>query len=46
MVAKINAWVAMTRDNFIKQQDIAHLGHKHEKWNWHLHKILVVSFRI
>jgi hypothetical protein len=46
MVAKINAWEAMTRDNFIKQQDIVHLGHKHKKWSWHLHKNPAISFRI
>jgi hypothetical protein len=33
----------MTRDNFIKQQDITHLDHKHKKRSWHLHTNLAIS---
>jgi hypothetical protein len=41
--AKINAGEAMTRDNFIKQQNITYLNCKHKKRNLHLHKNLAIS---
>jgi len=28
----------MTRDDFIRQQDIVYLDRKHKKRNWHLHQ--------
>jgi len=33
----------MTRDNFIKQQDITHLDRKQKKRNWNLHTNLAIS---
>jgi hypothetical protein len=42
--AKINAGEVMTRDDFIRQQDIAYLDHKHKKRNWRLHKNSAISF--
>jgi hypothetical protein len=43
---RINVGEVMTRDDFIKQQDIAYLNHKHKKnKNWHLHKNLAISLR-
>ncbi len=33
----------MTRDDFIRQQDIAYLDHKHKRGNWCLHKNLTIS---
>jgi len=33
----------MTRDDFIKQQNIVYLDCKHKKKNWCLHKNLVIS---
>jgi hypothetical protein len=44
--ARINAWEVMTRDNFIKQQDIVHLDYKHKKRSWHLHKNPTISLCI
>jgi len=35
----------MTRDDFIKQQDIAYLDHKHTQKSWRLHKNLAISLR-
>jgi hypothetical protein len=29
--ARINAWESMIRDDFIKQQDIVYLDHKHKR---------------
>jgi hypothetical protein len=42
--ATINVKEAMTRDDFIKQQNIAYLDHKHKKKIWHLHKNPAISF--
>jgi hypothetical protein len=36
----------MTKDNFIKQQDIVYLDHKDKKRNWHLHKNQAISLHI
>jgi len=36
--AKINVGETMTRDDFIRQQDIAYLDRKHKKRSCHLHK--------
>jgi len=36
--AKINAREVMTRDDFIRQQNIVYLDRKHKKKNWHLHQ--------
>jgi hypothetical protein len=33
----VNAGQSMTRDNFIRLQDIAYLDQKHKKGNWRLH---------
>jgi hypothetical protein len=41
--ARINAGKAMTRDDFIKQQDIAYLDCKHKKWSWRLHQNPAIS---
>jgi hypothetical protein len=35
----------MTRDDFIRQQDIPYLDHEHKKGSWHLHQNLAISFR-
>jgi hypothetical protein len=35
----------MTRDDFIRQQDIAYLDRKHKKGNWRLHQNLAISLR-
>ncbi len=35
----------MTRDDFIKQQNIVNLDCKHKNRSWHLHKNLTISFR-
>jgi hypothetical protein len=43
--ARINAREVMTRDDFIKQQNIAYLDLKHKKKNWHLHHNPGISFR-
>jgi hypothetical protein len=43
--ARINAGKVMTRDDFIKQQDIAYLDCKHKKGNWRLHQNLAISLR-
>jgi len=40
---RINARKVMIRENFIKQQDIAHLDPKHKRWNWCLHKNSTIS---
>jgi hypothetical protein len=42
--ARINAGEAMTRDDFIRQQDIVYLDHKHKKRNWCLHQNPAISF--
>jgi hypothetical protein len=41
--ARINAGEAMTRDDFIRQQDIVYLNRKHKKRSWHLHKNPAIS---
>jgi hypothetical protein len=33
----------MTRDDFIRQQDITYLDHKHTKRSWRLHKNPAIS---
>jgi hypothetical protein len=43
--ARINVGKGMTRDDFIKQQDITYLDRKHKKGSWRLHKNLTISFR-
>ncbi len=43
--AKIKVGEAMTRDDFIRQQDITHLDHKHKKGSWHLHQNPAISLR-
>jgi hypothetical protein len=43
--AKINAREAMTRDNFIRQQNITYLNRKHKIRNLHLHKNPTISLR-
>jgi len=40
---RINAGKAMTRDDFIRQPDIAYLDHKHKKRIWHLHQNPTIS---
>jgi hypothetical protein len=35
----------MTRDDFIRQQDIAYLDRKHKKGSWCLHQNLAISLR-
>jgi hypothetical protein len=42
--ARINAREMMTRDDFIRQQDIAYSDHKHKR-SWHLHKNQTISLR-
>jgi hypothetical protein len=34
---------AMTRDDFIRQQDIVYLDRKHKKKSWRLHQNLAIS---
>ncbi len=41
--ARFNAGELMTRDDFIRQQDIAYLDCKHKKGNWCLHKNPTIS---
>jgi hypothetical protein len=41
--ARINVGKAMTRNDFIRQQNIAYLDRKHKKKNWHSHKNLAIS---
>jgi hypothetical protein len=43
--ARNNAEEAMIRDDFIKQQDIAYLDHKHKKGSWCLHQNPAISLR-
>ncbi len=43
--AKINAGEVMTRDDFIKQQNIVYLDCKHKKRSWRLHKNPAISLR-
>jgi len=43
--AKINVGEVMTRYDFIRQQNVAYLDHKHKKRNWHLHQNLAISLR-
>jgi hypothetical protein len=43
--ARINARKMMTRDDFIKQQDITCLDCKHTKKSWHLHQNSAISLR-
>jgi hypothetical protein len=42
---RINAGEAMTRDDFIRQQDIAYLDRKHKKRSWCLHQNPTISLR-
>jgi hypothetical protein len=35
----------MTRDDFIRQQDIVYLDHKHKKRSWRLHQNPAISLR-
>jgi hypothetical protein len=35
----------MTKDDFIRQQDIIYLDHKHKKRSWRLHKNPAISLR-
>jgi hypothetical protein len=41
---KINVGKTMTRDDFIRQQDVAYLDCKHKKRSCHLHKNPTISF--
>jgi len=41
--ARINAGETVTRDDFIRQQDIAYLDHKHKKGSWRLHQNPAIS---
>jgi hypothetical protein len=40
---RINAGEVMTRDDFIRQQDIVYLDYKHKRGSWCLHKNLAIS---
>ncbi len=42
--ARINSKEVMIRDDFIRQQDIVYLDHKHKKGSWCLHQNLAISF--
>jgi hypothetical protein len=42
---RINVGKTMMKDDFIKQQDIAYLDHKHKKGSWSLHKNLTIFVR-
>jgi hypothetical protein len=42
---RMNVGEVMTRDDFIKQQDIAYLDHKHKKRSWRLHQNPTISLR-
>jgi hypothetical protein len=44
--ARINVDEAMRRDDFIRQQDIIYLDHKHKQRSWCLHQNRVISFHI
>jgi hypothetical protein len=41
----VNAGQSMTRDDFIRLQDIAYLDWKHKKGNWRLHTNPAISIR-
>jgi hypothetical protein len=41
--ARINVGEAMTRYDFIREQDIAYLDRKHKKRSWHLHQNPAIS---
>jgi hypothetical protein len=41
----INAGEMMTRDDFIRQQNIAYLDRKHKKGSWRLHQNPAISLR-
>ncbi len=43
--ARINAGKVMTRDDFIRQQNITYLDHKHKKGSWRLHQNPTISLR-
>jgi hypothetical protein len=43
--ARINVGEAMTRDDFIRQQDIAYLDCKQKKRSWRLHQNPAISLR-
>jgi hypothetical protein len=43
--ARINVGEAMTRDDFVIQQNIAYLDCKHKRGSWHLHQNLAISLR-
>jgi hypothetical protein len=40
---RINVGKTMTKDDFIKQQDVAYLDYKHKRKSWHLHKNPAIS---
>jgi hypothetical protein len=40
---KVDARKVMTQDNFIRQQNITYLDHKHKRGNWCLHKNPTIS---
>jgi hypothetical protein len=43
--ARINVGETMTRDDFIKQQNIVYLYYKHKKKTWRLHQNPAISLR-
>jgi hypothetical protein len=42
---RVNASQSMTRNDFIRLQDIAYLDRKHKKGSWHLHTYLAISIQ-
>ncbi len=42
---RVNAGQSMTKDDFIRLQDIAYLDQKHKKGSWHLHTNPAISIR-
>ncbi len=42
---RVNVGQSMTRDDFIRFQDIAYLDRKHKKGSWCLHTNLAISIR-
>jgi hypothetical protein len=43
--AKIDVGEVMTRDDFIRQQNIVYLDRKHKRRSWHLHKNPIIFLR-
>jgi hypothetical protein len=43
LVERVNASQSMTRDDFIRLQDIAYLDRKHKKGSWRLHTNPAIS---